>query len=307
MTTRLLPPAVVFATLLAVLYVPPLLGGDTDKNEGVKTERNDRFVQVVRDKSNSPIALQSAIVRHVPQDCGQTSPTVDLIAAVHIGQQEYFEQLNKVFKGYDIVLYELVAPEGTTVPKGGVEHGPSNPVTGLQTGMTDLLELKFQLNVVDYTARNFVHADMSPKQFLESMNQRQEGVMQMFGKALGYALSQQGGKNGDPAEGATLMALFSKNRAIALRRVLASQFEDMEGQLNAINGPEGSTIISERNKVALSVLKKELAAGKKNIAIFYGAGHMADMQKRLDDDFGLVPVSTQWITAWDMADPKPKR
>ena len=53
-----------------------------------------------------------------------------------------------------------------------------------------------------------------------------------------------------------------------------------------MEGPKGSTLISGRNKVALDVLRKEIAAGKKKIAIFYGAGHMPDFQKRLRDDFG---------------------
>ena len=38
------------------------------------------------------------------------------------------------------------------------------------------------------------------------------------------------------------------------------------------------------------MLRKELAAGKKKIAIFYGAGHMPDLQKRLHDDFAMKPV-----------------
>ena len=48
------------------------------------------------------------------------------------------------------------------------------------------------------------------------------------------------------------------------------------------------------------MLRKQIAAGKKKIAIFYGAGHMADFQKRLGEDFDLTPKSTRWLTAWDM-------
>ena len=62
---------------------------------------------------------------------------------------------------------------------------------------------------------------------------------------------------------------------------MAETFEDLQGSLLAIEGPEGSTIVSQRNKVALDVLRKALAAGKTKIAIFYGAGHMPDMEQRL--------------------------
>ncbi len=48
-----------------------------------------------------------------------------------------------------------------------------------------------------------------------------------------------------------------------------------------LEGPKGSTLIGERNKRALDVLKKQIASGKKKIAVFYGAGHMVDMEKRL--------------------------
>ena len=97
-----------------------------------------------------------------------------------------------------------------------------------------------------------------------------------------------------------LFALFDKNRALAMKRVMAEQFEELEGSLSAINGPEGSTLITERNKVALDVLRKEIAAGKQKLAIFYGAGHMSDFEQRLRDDFGLTRVSARWFVAWNL-------
>ena len=100
------------------------------------------------------------------------------------------------------------------------------------------------------------------------------------------------------------MALFDKNRALALKRIMAEQMEDMKGMLTGLEGPDGSTIISERNKLALEVLGKQIAAGKQKIAIFYGAGHMPDFQKRVRDQFGLAPVNTRWLVAWNLKDPK---
>ena len=45
---------------------------------------------------------------------------------------------------------------------------------------------------------------------------------------------------------------------------------------------------------------QQLAAGKRRLGIFYGAGHLPDMEKRLEKDFGLKRQSTTWLTAWDM-------
>jgi hypothetical protein len=52
--------------------------------------------------------------------------------------------------------------------------------------------------------------------------------------------------------------------------------------------------------VALAVLRKQIAAGKRHLGVFYGAGHLPDMEKRLEKDFGLKRQSTLWLTAWDM-------
>ena len=68
----------------------------------------------------------------------------------------------------------------------------------------------------------------------------------------------------------------------------------------ALEGKEGSTLITERNKKALSVLQKQLAMGKKRIAIFYGAGHLSDMEKRLAKDFGLIRSKEEWLDAWNL-------
>ncbi len=63
-----------------------------------------------------------------------------------------------------------------------------------------------------------------------------------------------------------------------------------------------NTLIKGRNRKAFEVLSRELAAGKRKIAVFYGAGHLSDMGQRLENDFGLTdqPAQTKWLTAWDL-------
>lgn len=258
-----------------------------------------RFLRLTRDDAGSPVALEAAIVHCAPRDGGKTGPTVDLVSAVHVAEKSYYEELNRLFAKYDAVLFELVAPEGTQIPQGGVRP-TGNPVSMLQNAMTDVMALQFQLEGIDYTADNFVHADMSPDQFAESMQRRGESVFQVFLRMLGYAMARQAQDPGGGGDFRLLLALFDKNRSLAIKRVLAEQFEDLEGSLSAIEGPDGSTLISERNKVALGVLREQIAAGKQKLAIFYGAGHMSDFEQRLGDDFGLAPVSTRWLIAWNL-------
>src|SRR4029079_6287211 len=92
-----------------------------------------------------------------------------------------------------------------------------------------------------------------------------------------------------------LMALFSKDRPVKLKTLLAQQFQSLEGAMSALDGPGGSAIITERNKTCFEVLDKQNAAGKKRIAIFYGAGHLPDMQKRLETDYGFRRASESWL------------
>jgi uncharacterized protein YbaP (TraB family) len=86
----------------------------------------------------------------------------------------------------------------------------------------------------------------------------------------------------------------------------AKQMGSLEGQMEAINGENGSTIITERNKKAFAVLDRELKAGKKKVAVFYGAGHLPDMEERLLKDFGMKRSGQKWLTAWSLAKPSSK-
>jgi hypothetical protein len=82
-----------------------------------------------------------------------------------------------------------------------------------------------------------------------------------------------------------------------IKRLLAEQFDNLENGL----GPTLNTIlVADRNQAALKVMQKEMAKGKKKIGIFYGAAHMPDFEKRLREDYGLVPVETTWLPAWDL-------
>ncbi len=257
-----------------------------------------RFLRLTPDDDGEPKALEVVIVRCAPVERDSAEPVVDLISAVHVAEPEYYSQLNREFPKYDAVLYELVAPEGAQVPKGG--HRTTNPVSFIQRGLTDLLELQFQLEGIDYTGENLVHADMSPEQFAHSMRERGESFGDIFFRMMGYNMARQSEGAGTTSDAQLLRALFSGNRAMALRRVMAEQFETMQGAFRVIDGPDGSTLIAERNKVALDVLRKELDAGRRKVAIFYGAGHMDDIVVRLRENFGLAPVGVRWLTAWKL-------
>ena len=292
------PLAVVFC-FCEISFGPDASGQDS----GPKSSRlSGEFLRVNRDDRNQPTELQTSIVSYVLADGSDGELQVDLVGAIHIADKGYFEKLNEQFKKYDVLLYELVAPDGARPTLGATDTGPGprHPLTALQQGMKDLLELEFQLECVDYSKDNFVHADMTPAEFAKSMEMREESLMQIVFRSIGQGIAAQStGANG-ASDAQIMLALFSKDRAHKLKRAFASQFENIDGQMSVFIGPQGSTIITERNKKALQVLSKEIAAGRKRIGIFYGAGHLADMEKRLISDFQLKRASETWLTAWSL-------
>jgi hypothetical protein len=222
---------------------------------------------------------------------------VDLIGAVHVADADYYAELERAFATYDALLYELVAPEGAQIPRNGKS---AHPVGQVQQGLTSILDLSFQLERIDYAKENFVHADMTPDEFAKSMADRGESFLQLLLRMMGQAMAQQSAKGGS-SDAKLLFALFAPDRSLRLKRLMAEQFEDLELAMNAIEGPHGSTLISQRNKKALSVLRSQIDAGKKRIGIFYGAGHMSDMARRLQEEFGMRASNVRWLTAWDLS------
>ena len=264
----------------------------------------DTFVRLVHNDADEPIEMQTAVARYVRPKVDESEFHVDLVGAVHVGDRAYYQGLNKRFNDYEVVLYELVAPEGTKVPRGGGGGPGTHPVGLLQHVMKDVLELEHQLEVVNYQKKNFVHADMTPEQMAKSMRDRGESFAGMLFRAMGAGIAQQSKDSSRSGDLALLSALFDKNQGLALKRVMAQQMQDMDGALEAFNGPDGSTIITERNRVALEVLKKQLADGRSKVAIFYGAAHLPDMEARLLKDFGLERKRVDWVTAWNLR-PRP--
>ena len=269
---------------------------DSKASESTDTGENP-YLRILYDQRDDPRAMQTSVVSFArPNDSKEV--TVDLIGAVHVADKAYFQRLNRLFRDYDALLYELVAPKGNIPQAGNSRH----PVGQMQKTMKQWLDLAYQLEEIDYTRKNFVHADMSPEEFSRVMSERGESFLQMMMRAVGAAMAKQSA-SGRGSDFELLFAFGASDRSLRLKRILSTQFNDLEFSMKAIEGEKGSTIIGQRNKKALDVLEEEMAAGKKRIAIFYGAGHMPDMEKRMFKRFGMSPKkeSVKWLTAWDMS------
>lgn len=274
-------------------------GGSGEPEDRPGTE----WVRIAEDAQGEPTGMQTAIVRYRSKAGQEKRPLeVDLIGAVHVGDSAYYEDLNKRFEQYDALLYELVAPQGTVI-EPGTKASNRHMLGAMQNGMKNMLELEHQLEKVDYTKSNFVHADMSADEFFDSMENRGESLVQMYFRLVGQSIAHQSAmtSKGASPDIDLMRALFAKDRSRQLKIAMAKQLAEMESLLTAFGGEEGSTLITERNKTALEVLRKQIDSGKTRLGVFYGAGHLNDMDKRLRNDFSMEPVSVTWLTAWNLA------
>ena len=255
------------------------------------------FVRIDRDDGRSPRSLDVSRVRFQPRSPESRIHFVDLYSAIHIGDKSYYHDLNRRFREYDAVLYELVAPAGTRV---GARTQSDSVVTLLQLQLKRFLGLSFQLEEVDYSPRNLVHADLSPGEVARLMKERGESWMGVIAKVMMESMKNSAEQPWKPTDRQLLAALFARDRATRLKRVMAEQMADLKTITALYEGDGGSTLITERNKRALEILDRQIGRGQQKLAIFYGAGHMPDIARRLHDQFDLVPVEEEWLPAWDL-------
>ena len=271
------------------------------KSGPVKAEA-PQFMRYV-ENAGRPQALEVAVVHY--ESPSVAGAEVDLVGAVHIGEQTYYDQLNQLFDKYDVVLYELVAEEGTVIPKGGKREGTQHPVAMLQDSARSFLALKSQLAEVDYTKKHFVRADMTPQQISDKMSERGDTALTVALSTFVDVMRQQNlaarqGSGAQPLLDANLNLTELLTDSLKAKQVLARQLATTGSLDQALGGALNQMLVKDRNAAATKVLQQQLTAGKKRIAIFYGAAHMNDFHTRLVSDFGMRPTSTRWLKAWDL-------
>ena len=232
---------------------------------------------------------------------------VDLIAAVHVADPTFYKALNEQFTHEDALLYEMIMPKDMAIAELHDPNRPSSWITMFQHFLQNTLKLQFQLDAIDYDAKNFVHADLDAETFTAMQEQRGESITGLMLQSMLRSLSDPD-LNNDPTGGIgpLLLALHSPDHARGLKLMLARQFSKMDDMLADLEGPNGSVLLTERNKAAMAVVAKELAAGMEHIGVFYGAGHLRGMAKILTEQMGFVQSGPpHWRVAWDMNEPPP--
>ncbi len=260
-----------------------------------------RFVEDAKGAS-----LQTAVTRFTSKG----GVTVDLVGAIHIADKAYYAGLNKRFTRYDAVLYELVGGPMPADNGGEPAKRETDPrlawLGQLQTSMKNALQLTGQLEGIDYHAKNFVHADMSTDQFYAAKEEKNESFLGLLVKAWVLQSDQDDAAREAKQPGVLKLMeiLCRKDNASELKRLIGREFDSMEGLITGLEADGGTVIVGERNRVALEQMDREIAHGRRSIAIFYGAAHLHDMAQKLKAR-GWVQQQTEWLKAWDLP-PEPK-
>lgn len=255
---------------------------------------------------------------------------VDLIAAIHIGDPAYFSGLNELFRTYEAVLFEMVAdpevieartghqdasdktdPEkkddaeakddkatDKAAPEEKSEAGKIDDpflsfAVGIYPAVAKMLAAQSQMEGIDYRADNLIHADVSATEF----NELQEAHGESFSKIAGNAVKMMTSASVESGAAQLMNEMFTGTKSslrLAFGKFMASTVDEMSSR----EGMLGKVLIDARNEKALEVFDDSLKAGKRHMAIFYGAAHMPDMETRLGK-MGFHRVGMDWRIAWE--------
>ena len=260
-----------------------------DKVVENKVERTD-FIRVDEDEKN--VRLQTSVTRYV-----RDGVRVDLIGAVHVADEKYFTDLNTLFTKSEVLLFEMVGGErlerDKQLDEGKQQDLQFSFLGAMYNTMQKKLELAGQKDHVDYSAENFVHADLSMEEFKRLQKEKKESLLSF---ALKNAQAAEAKKVKQPSMLKLARALITGN-ADLLKLNIVHTLGRGDDQIATFAGQ--SVIIGDRNEKCLQVMNEQIADGKKNIGVFYGAAHFPDMEDRLLK-MGFEKGEQYWMTAWDI-------
>ena len=276
--------------------------------EGRRTLPLPPIMRITSDAASKAQHLEVPLLRYTKGSQFKDQIVVDFVGAVHLGEKQYYGDLNKRFTSYDAVLFELVS-DGTNLPEMGGQ-GEDSILGTVQRAFSNLLGLSFQLDEVNYRARNFIHADLSPEELRDAMSARGESLPQLLMKIiklstdpeLKKALEAKGYKDGVLDGVNPLLILLrgpTQEDRVKIRRFMAQGLVGSDAVMKVLEGEKGFSLITDRNSEVMAVLNKETALGKRKLAIFYGVGHLPDLHQRLTEQ-GYRLAKVEWLNAWNM-------
>ena len=300
----MIKPAPLVRRCAGLLGIVLVVGGcASDKTHIGTTAPPQPYMRVTRPDSNT-VALQIAARRFVPSK--GRGPVIWLSGASHIGESNYFASLQRHLDAQALVLFEGVGAKNKKM-----RFDPDEEVS-IQHTMAASLGLVFQLSAIDYDRPHFRNSDLTIAQLQQLLaggtaTNRTGGGGTKAGEEFQQLLQIMDGSSflGTLLH-AGLKLIGSSPKLQALTKVMLIEIlGQLKGDMSQLKGvpPEIQrlleVIIRERNKVVFNDLKAELRAFSppRSISVFYGAGHMADLERLLRDELKYRPRDEVWLTA----------
>jgi hypothetical protein len=281
------------------------------------------YTRIANPDSNT-VQLQIALRKFVPAQ--NSGPAVWLAAVMHVGETNYYEALQHFLDKQTVVLYEGINAEAhphhvhdaanasAPAPTPASSSSGTNSGYSMQSTLAHSLGLVFQLEAIDYDRTNFLNSDLSIQQ-----------IQNIMAEGTRPAGPGQEGKGSAPFDtllqimdgssflgslfkfGMQFLAASPQLQAVA-KLTLIEAVGRLKGDLSDMQGlpPEWKdlikVLIEARNKNLMDDLKDELkkVPPSGSIAVFYGAGHMDDLEKRITGELHYRLADETWLTAFSV-------
>ena len=256
--------------------------------------------------SDGSFALDVAVRGFRPER--RPATVIWLVAVTHLGTSNYFAGLQRLLDAQALVLFEGV---GAT---NGDFHLQRDKAESLQQALAAALGLRFQLEAIDYRRSRFRNSDLTLAQIqdllaahagsAEAANARADEGGREFSQLL--QLLEGSGLAGALARVTMGLVGGSPRLQALVKFALIGLFGDLPGDLTGLQSlPPGlqrllEVLVAERNKRVISDLQAALRQrpAPKSVAVFYGAGHMPDLERRLRTALPCQPAEERWLTSF---------
>ena len=229
--------------------------GELQQRMETQTPLSLKYYRLTRDSKDTIQALETAIVRFGRSNSGPHGATVDLIGAIHLGEKSYYDKLEREFDQYDVVLYEGILPR----KRQFLSMKDRNPFVMLNRALAQQLELEYQPDCINYRRVNFEHADLLWREYRKSVRRRHEHSV--FGLPMPVEMKQEGidqqqfERMVDDAMANFFQRYLTAKPGLELRRTFVTELLQAGGRAELMLISQSSTLLMERNQVALRALK----------------------------------------------------
>jgi hypothetical protein len=283
------------------------------------------YIRIGHPDSNT-LELQIAWRRFVPET--GPGPACWLAGTSHLGDPDYYHALQKHLDAQTIVLYEGVNtdthPHHVLKPGGPSPKPAAPPADGdetnagysMQASLAAALGLVFQLDAINYDRTNFLNSDLSVLQIQRLLLNAPDAPAAAPGEkgrsspTFDMLLQIMDGSSflGSIVKWGVQMIGSDPQMQATTKFMLIEALGGMKGDFSQLRGlpPDMQNLlkilIEARNQNVLDDLKTESAIVPPtgSIAIFYGTGHMPNLEKRLTRDLHYRPDGEMWFTAFSV-------